>query len=60
MVLSDIHPPIQAIDKGELDGYGWRDGKWVKLVFGSPVSGLEKDRDQTGPEPIRTANDQDW
>ncbi len=31
LVLSDIHPPIQSIDKGELDGYVWRDGKWVKL-----------------------------
>ncbi len=31
LVLSDIHPPIQSIDKEELDGYMWRDGKWLKL-----------------------------
>ena len=28
-----------------------------KLVFGSPVSQPEKDRDWTGPRPIRTAKD---
>jgi hypothetical protein len=30
VVVSDILPPIQAIDKGQLDEYIWRDGKWVK------------------------------
>ena len=29
VVVSDILPPIQAIDKGQLDEYIWRDGKWV-------------------------------
>ena len=33
------------------------EGLW--LVFGSPVSQPEKDRDWTGPRPIRTANSQD-
>jgi len=27
-----------------------------ELVFGSPVPGLPKDRDWTGPGPIRTEN----
>ena len=31
LVTSDIGPPIQSIDKGELDEYVWRDGKWSKL-----------------------------
>ena len=31
LVTSDILPPIQSIDKGELDEYVWRDGKWLKL-----------------------------
>lgn len=30
LVTSDIIPPIDAIDKGELDDYLWRDGKWWK------------------------------
>ena len=30
MVTSDIIPPINAIDKGELDEYQWKDGKWVR------------------------------
>jgi hypothetical protein len=30
IVMSDIVPPINAIDKGELDEYQWVDGKWVK------------------------------
>jgi hypothetical protein len=30
MVTSDIIPPIDAIDKGELDKYQWKNGKWVK------------------------------
>src|ERR1700678_669170 len=29
------------------------------LVLGSPVSGLQKDRDWTGPRPVRTRNSQD-
>ena len=29
MVTSDIIPPIDAIDKGELDEYKWKNGKWV-------------------------------
>src|SRR5271168_1711504 len=29
------------------------------LVLGSPVSGLQKDRDWTGPRPVRTGNSQD-
>jgi hypothetical protein len=28
LVTSDIIPPILAIDKGELDDYVWKDGKW--------------------------------
>jgi hypothetical protein len=28
LVTSDILPPIQAIDKGELDKYVWSDGRW--------------------------------
>jgi hypothetical protein len=30
LVTSDIIPTIDAIDKGQLDGYMWRDGKWWK------------------------------
>ena len=30
LVTSDIIPPIQAIDKGEMDDYFLRDGKWMK------------------------------
>lgn len=30
LVKSDILPPIDAIDKGKLDGYTWKDGKWVE------------------------------
>jgi hypothetical protein len=30
LVTSDIIPPIDAIDKGRLDDYVWRDGKWWK------------------------------
>ena len=30
VVTSDILPPIQAIDKGQLDEYMWRNGQWVK------------------------------
>ena len=30
LVTSDIIPPIEAIDKGKLDGYVWTDGKWVQ------------------------------
>lgn len=30
VVTSDILPPIQAIDKGQLDEYMWTNGKWVK------------------------------
>jgi hypothetical protein len=29
LVTSDILPPIQAIDKGELDQYVWSDGRWL-------------------------------
>jgi len=29
------------------------------VVFEGPVSRLEKDRDQTGPRPIKTGNSQD-
>ena len=28
LVESDIIPPIVAIDKGELNEYVWKDGKW--------------------------------
>ena len=28
LVVCDILPPIDAIDKGELDNYTWKDGKW--------------------------------
>ena len=31
LVTSDILPLIQSIDKGELDEYVWKDGKWLKL-----------------------------
>jgi hypothetical protein len=37
LVTSDILPPIQAIDKGELDEYVWRDGKWLNLPKQSEV-----------------------
>jgi hypothetical protein len=30
VVTSDILPPIDAIDKGKLDDYIWKDGKWFK------------------------------
>jgi len=30
LVTSNILPPIQAIDKGEMDEYVWMDGKWLK------------------------------
>ena len=30
MVTSDIIPPIDAIDKGKLDEYQWKNGKWEK------------------------------
>ena len=30
LVTSDIIPLIEAIDKGKLDGYVWKDGKWVQ------------------------------
>ena len=30
LVAVDIVSPIQAIDKGKLDDYTWRDGKWWK------------------------------
>jgi hypothetical protein len=30
LVISDILPPIEAIDKGKLDEYMWKDGKWVE------------------------------
>jgi hypothetical protein len=29
LVTSDIIPPIDAIDKGKLDQYVWKNGKWV-------------------------------
>jgi hypothetical protein len=29
MVTTDIIAPIDAVDKGDLDGYQWKDGKWV-------------------------------
>jgi hypothetical protein len=29
LVTSDIIPPIEAIDKGKLDKYIWKNGKWV-------------------------------
>jgi hypothetical protein len=32
LVTSDILPPINAIDKGELDEYIWRDGMWVERL----------------------------
>jgi len=28
VVTSDILPPIEAIDKGTLDKYKWKNGKW--------------------------------
>jgi len=31
----------------------------MELVFEGPVSRLEKDRDRTGPRPIKTGNSQD-
>jgi hypothetical protein len=31
----------------------------LRLVLGSPVSGLQKDRDWTGPRPVKTGNSQD-
>jgi hypothetical protein len=31
LVTSDIIPPIDAIDKGMLDGYLWKNGEWVKM-----------------------------
>src|SRR5271168_2931693 len=31
----------------------------ASLVLGSPVSGLQKDRDWTGPRPVRTGNSRD-
>jgi hypothetical protein len=30
VVTSDILPPIDTIDKGELDEYRWTNGIWVK------------------------------
>jgi hypothetical protein len=30
LVTSDIIPPINAIDKGDLDVYEWKNGKWVE------------------------------
>lgn len=30
LVTGDIVPPIDAIDKGELDEYVWQNGKWVE------------------------------
>ena len=30
LVTSDIIPPINAIDKGELDDYIWRNGQWME------------------------------
>jgi hypothetical protein len=30
IVTSDIIAPIDAIDKGDLDEYQWKNGKWVK------------------------------
>ena len=30
VVTSDILPPINAIDKGKLDDYMWKNGKWFK------------------------------
>jgi hypothetical protein len=30
VVTGDILPPIEAIDKGKLDDYIWKDGKWIK------------------------------
>ena len=32
LITSDILPPIQSIDKGELDEYMWKDRKWLKLL----------------------------
>jgi len=32
---------------------------YMLLVFGSPVTGPEKDRDQTGPGPEKTGNFED-
>ncbi len=32
LVTSDILPPIDAIDKGKLDDYIWKDGQWVKML----------------------------
>jgi hypothetical protein len=34
LVTSDILPPIEAIDKGRLDGYVWENGKWVEQTEG--------------------------
>src|SRR5271168_781268 len=31
----------------------------IGIVLGSPVSGLQKDRDWTGPRPVRTGNSRD-
>ena len=31
-----------------------------RIVFGSPVTRLKKDSDQTGPEPQKTSNTKDW
>ena len=30
LITSDIIPPIDAIDKGILDGYVWKNGEWVE------------------------------
>jgi len=30
LIASDIIPPIEAIDKGKLDDYEWKNGKWVE------------------------------
>jgi hypothetical protein len=32
LITSDIIPPLNAIDKGELEDYMWRDGMWSKQL----------------------------
>ena len=46
--------PSRTFVKQQLDRK-WHD----RVVLGSPVSGLQKDRDWTGPRPVRTGNSQD-
>jgi hypothetical protein len=55
--LIGVEPEEFILTKDNLSGADIN--KHLHVVFGSPVTRPEKDRDQTGPRPFRTEKYQD-